>query len=774
MHARNNYIPTAITAFYDTGTCVASVALTSKKIVVPKKSRNVSSKRQTLPQIVFFDNGKRWRKVKKISLALSVLFIPLFAGLFYAFSYSPFDARVNKEQAAVLDTKLESINTATKPVIDQGTFLQIDDTYGSYYVRRFGEHQKRVIVTFDDGPNPWNTMRILQVLKDHQVPATFFVIGNLVYKYPYVGHAILAQGSDMGLHTYSHAENKEDKKLNDLTFKKELDFSEKIFAATYGYKTNIFRIPYLGLEDKLSYNSLQFIKEAQKRGLVISAPTVDSQDWAFWFPQPIVSLATTSDVQTVVLLMHDAGGNRDATVRALPGIIAFYKSRGYTFTTVSEYARENNLVAKKPLSMKDKVLLPVVYHAYDIYKSSPRAIDQSFFWGFLLVILHVGIFIILAGYHTFKRLRTGHAFLEQSRRRKSLVSVVIPVHNEAKTIRHCVLAILKSSYSHLEVFIVDDGSTDDGIKTIADLCHDPRITVLSKQNGGKNSALNLALRHVRGHITIFIDADTRVMPQAIEQLVACFTDKKIGAVAGNIAVGNTKNILSRLQFLEYVINQQIEKRVTDLSNRVMVIPGAFGAWRTQVIKKAGGFADSTLAEDFDLSLQIAKRGYTTAFCERAIAITEVPTTLKQFYIQRYRWFYGNLQVYVKNRDMFFKRRYGLLGLLFLPRAVFLQIPSILLTPFVDILAVSSIVFGPRLLGIVYIVLYLVLLVMSVIIASRFGKVKGVNLLYVPLLRFPYTQFIYILFYLTILNALRGRLTSWRKLHHTGELTVAAE
>jgi cellulose synthase/poly-beta-1,6-N-acetylglucosamine synthase-like glycosyltransferase/peptidoglycan/xylan/chitin deacetylase (PgdA/CDA1 family) len=618
----------------------------------------------------------------------------------------------------------------------------------------------------------------LKTLKKENVKGTFFSVGYQLYRFPDIGQQILDQGSDIGLHTYSHYENPKDNKLNDMTFRKELDFSEKIFAYHYGFKSKIFRVPYLGLEDKLSYNSLQYINEAYKRNYTISAPTVDAADWDMKTnAERIEKNATTADVRSVVVLFHDAGGNRNATIKALPNIIQFYRSRGYRFTTVSEYAKENNLTYAEPLSIKDKILITIAYHSYNTYKHLPHLISEGFLLGFILVIFHTNIFLFFAIIQVIqrrynKRLKKQEvAFLKKYHQ---LVTVIIPMYNEAQSIGSTMKAVLMSSYRNIEVLVVDDGSTDNSIKKAIQASNDKRVRVLLKNNGGKSSALNYGLLHARGKIIITIDADTRINRSAIMRIIPFFHDKKVGAVAGTILIGNKKNIHAKLQSIEYILNQSIEKRVSGLFNSVMVIPGAFGAWRVSAVRKAGGFTSQTLSEDFDLTMSIIKKGYYSKYCEQAVAYTEAPLSLSQLISQRLRWNFGNLQVYFKHRDMIFKKRYGFAGLIFMPRAIFLQIPFLILTPFVDLFIITNLLVGERTLTAIFFLLYIVTQLAVALVAYTLSGQPLKTLMYIPFLRFPYTQILYFVFYITLLQAVRGELISWRKMYHTGILTSPTE
>ena len=725
---------------------------------------------------IFFDEGARWKKVKKVSIGTLFLLLGVLFLAGYALFYSPFLGISDLFIPDKIDLAVDEINNVSRPVVDGGTFVTVEDIYGTTYVKRSGEDQKMVILTFDDGPDIRTTPKILDILRRENVPATFFVVGKQVYKYPEIGQHILDQGSDMGLHTFSHEENVADKTLSRSTFIRELDFTEKLFSYYYGFKTNLFRVPYMGLEEKLSYNSLQYIREAQKRGLTVSAPTVDAEDWnAKLTTQQVTKLATTSDVQTVVVLLHDAGGNRNTTVIALPDIIKFYKDKGYQFSTISEYAKNQGLPYQKTLTFKDKVFSSLAFHAFNFYMQSPQWLTQGFIIGFILVLFHSGIFIFFALLQIIIRKiqsqQKKRIIVSRSQQVHYLVSVIIPMYNEEKSIVPTIRAILRSSYKYIEVLVVDDGSTDTSASEVKKRISDPRVTLLQTVNKGKWNALNYGLKYAKGKYTICIDADTRVKTSAIRSIIMSFSDKRVGAVAGTIHIGNRKNLITKLQSVEYVLAQGIDKRVQDLFGAVMVVPGAFGAWRTSALRKVKGFTQHTHSEDFDVTLALIEKGYKVHYSSKAIAYTEAPLTLTQLYIQRFRWNFGNLQVYAKYKNLLFRRKFGLTGMVFLPRTLFLHVPSVILMPIVDIIIIFNLFFGERTLTLSFLSIYIVLNIGISFLAHAIMHKSLLDSLYTPFLRIYYAQLMYFIFYMTLVQALRGEIIAWSKLHHVGRLST---
>lgn len=723
---------------------------------------------------IFYDGGLRWIKIKKTLFLLSIILIGITAVEVYAFMYSPFE----ETQDNLLYEKIEDINNTQRPSINKGTFVDVKNVYGKDYVWRYGEDKKIAILTFDDGPHPVYTPQILDILDKENIKATFFVTGNQIYKHPEIGRKIISQGSDMGVHTFSHFDNPDDEALDRSVFIKELDFTQKIFAYEYGYKTNLFRVPFFSVDEKISYDTLQYIREAKKRGLIISAPTVDSIDWQIKQEKSIIKRSTTTDVQTAVILLHDAGGERESTVEALPEVIKFYKDRGYEFTTISALATQYNLPLTQPITLEDRIFVPVAYHTYNFLRQSPQYLQSGFMIALGIVILHVGLFVLLAIVQVVKEKfkKRSHVYIRHRSSLKesssnTLVSVIIPVYNEEESIKSTIRSVLKSTYKKIEIIVVDDGSSDKSYFKALEI-KDPRVRVYTKNNGGKFSALNYGFKFANGSITVCLDADTRLAASAIREILQSFTSQKIVAVAGNVRVGNNENFLTKLQSLEYIIGQSIEKRSFDVFGAVMVVPGAFGAWRTKSVRSIGGFSSSTLAEDFDLTVSLIKKKHKVVYADKALAFTEAPLKLSQLFTQRYRWTFGNLQVYFKHRDMLFKRKYGAFGLFFLPRAFFIQIPSIFIMPLIDLFVVYNLLFGQRSLTILFILIYLIIHILVGVIAFILIKQRPKDLLYVSFLRFPYAQFLYLVFFVVLLRILKGQVMSWSKLQHNGRVSIS--
>src|ERR1019366_7957217 len=155
-----------------------------------------------------------------------------------------------------------------------------------------------------------------------------------------------------------------------------------------------------------------------------------------------------------------------------------------------------------------------------------------------------------------------------------LVSVLIPAYNEEEVVVYTINSVLESDYPKLEVIVVDDGSTDNTGELLDEqFGRNPAVRVIHQPNHGKSAALSHALAEASSGIIVTIDADTSVELDAVSKLVPHFVNPRVGAVAGNVKVGNRVSWLTRWQALEYVTSQNLEKRAFHLLDCIPLVPG---------------------------------------------------------------------------------------------------------------------------------------------------------------------------------------------------------
>lgn len=240
------------------------------------------------------------------------------------------------------------------------------------------------------------------------------------------------------------------------------------------------------------------------------------------------------------------------------------------------------------------------------------------------------------------------------------LTVIVPAYNEEGYIGPTIEAFLEADYpvGKREIVVVDDGSTDATFAE-ARAYESGFVSVFSKGNGGKHSALNYGLEHVDTDLVVTVDADSVVAPDALKGLIRSLeANPDAGAIAGNVKVSNRGTHVTKLQALEYVIGISTFRRVLDLLGVVTVVPGCLGLFRREAIETVGGYSEETLTEDFDLTVALLKRGISIHH-SNAIVYTEAPDTWRDLYRQRLRWFRGNLQTAVKHRRIFFSSEFGM-------------------------------------------------------------------------------------------------------------------
>lgn len=240
------------------------------------------------------------------------------------------------------------------------------------------------------------------------------------------------------------------------------------------------------------------------------------------------------------------------------------------------------------------------------------------------------------------------------------VTIVVPAHNEEKVIERCLEAILEIDYPKKEVIVVDDGSTDNTYR-IASKYRTKGVKVIRRQKaGGKSGALNTGILIAEGEIIITCDADSMIARSAIKKIVSRFQDPTVSAVAGNVKILNRTNLVTKCQALEYIVNENIYRRVFDIFGVVPVVPGPLASFRRKSLKEIGFYDRDTLTEDFDITVKLLKTQRVVQALSDANVYTEATVTWKDFIKQRTRWNRGTYQTILKHRNVFKNPRFGYL------------------------------------------------------------------------------------------------------------------
>ena len=647
----------------------------------------------------------------------------------------------------------------------------------SYDIDQIGYAKNKVVLSFDDGPDPRWTPQILDILKEKHVPAVFFVIGEAANASPDILKREYNEGHEIGNHTFTHPKFDE---VSRTQLKWELNLTQRLIESTLGAKSLLFRPPY-GIDHQPEYaEEVAQLPYPQEMGYIIVGQRIDPDDWRMTdakAQRPAQEIADDvlrqANMGNIVLL-HDGGGEREQTVLALPLIIDELRAKGYQFTSVADLLGQNRAAVMVPLTFRERLSAHADGLIFSIVQWLRFAIATVFILGIVLVSGRALIIGILA---VIEKLRPDHAKLPYP---PPSVTVLIPAHNEESVIVQTVTSVLLSDLNDIQVIVVDDGSTDRTLELLqSNFGKNQAVQIIHQVNRGKAAALNNALSHAQTDIVVTIDADTEIEPDAIRTLLRHFSDPKVAAVAGNVKVGNRSRWLTRWQALEYITSQNMEKRAFDLLNCITVVPGALGAWRRKAIEDGGGITADTVAEDADLTIGIRRLGWRITYDEDAIAWTEAPETPAALIRQRFRWTFGTLQSFWKHRDTLFRPKYGTLGCIALPNIFVFQIMLPLISPVLDLLFFGSLVLWglaqlritqiPQLWStadvqrsVVFFLGFLLIDVLTCVIAFALERHEDWTLLIPVLLqRFYYRQLMYIVLFRSVKEAVSGRPVGWR-------------
>ena len=690
------------------------------------------------------------------------------------------------EVLKVTDTPKPGKRTMT---VDRDTGLISDERYevipSGYIVSRYGAHPGLIALTFDDGPDPKYTRQILDILKDKHAPATFFDIGQNMDNWPGLVKRELADGHVVGSHTYTHPNISA---IPTWSVDVELNATQRLFEVITGRSMRLFRPPYFGDAEPSTAPEVLPLLKAQALGYLAVGLRIDTDDWKKPPVQQIIDNVTrrladtNAETAGQVVLLHDAGGDRSHTVAALPRLIDLLRARGYRLVTVAELAGMSPVQAM-PASGRNPVELTLDRIGFGVVHGVELAMRALFIAAIALGLMRLAFLGVLAVWHRY----TSPPPPRLDPTAGPLVSVLIPCFNEEKVIVSSTTRILASDWTHMEVLVLDDGSTDGTAAEVERaFAGDPRVRLLSFENSGKAHALNRGLKETRGEIIVALDADTLFAKDTIGLLARWFADPQIGAVAGNALVGNRLNMVTRWQALEYVTAQNLERRALDALGAVTVVPGAVGAWRREALEALGGYPADTLAEDQDLTIAVQRAGWLVDFDSEARAYTEAPDTIQGLLKQRFRWSFGTLQCLWKHRPGLFDPRHAVLGFFALPQIWMFQIFLTVAAPLVDLGALWSIAtavmahyshpveWSPDSLA--HTLFYWCAFVLVDIAAALLGmalekRAPWKEIVWLPVQRFGYRQMMYYVVVKAVVTAVRGPRVGWGKLERRNTAAV---
>ncbi len=650
-------------------------------------------------------------------------------------------------------------------------------------ITRWGARNDKVLaLTFDDGPDRRFTPKILDILAEKSVKATFFIVGSAGALNTDLLRRIYREGHEIGNHTFTHL-NTTIASPERLQF--EINATQRLIESAVGARTTLFRPPYGADLEPQTIDGAQVLTLAGALGYLTIGMDIDPKDWQ----RPLASQIVAATIEQAskrngkVILLHDAGGLRNSTIEALPQIVDKLREAGFRFLPVHELLGLSRDEVMPRVGPEDAWIAASNYAGFAVFKNMNAVLTLFFYAGIVLGTVRLVWVVSFALVHARRERQRLHLVWTPTS-----IAALIPAFNEEKVICKSVQALLASRESNFKIIVIDDGSSDATIDVVRrTFAHSERVSVLSKENGGKWAALNYGLAHTDAEVVVTLDADTQFEPDALRWLVRHFADANVAAVAGAAIVGNQINLITRFQALEYLTNQNLDRRALEIVNGITVVPGAIGAWRRSALLAVGGFLPDTLAEDAEATVRLARRDWKVLYEPRAAARTEAPETIGAFMKQRLRWMFGTLQVAFKNLSAIWRIRPIGLGLFGLPNIIIFQFVFTLIAPAMDLMLLWCIasginnyvsgppdaVFPPALLRVAAYWAYFQISEVATAALAMAIEPKGRGMWrLLPLLvlqRFCYRQLLYVTALRAAAAALKGRMLGWNKLIRTGRV-----
>lgn len=299
---------------------------------------------------------------------------------------------------------------------------------------------------------------------------------------------------------------------------------------------------------------------------------------------------------------------------------------------------------------------------------------DAFLYIFMFTILYFQVFLILTLVENWdftidKKLR--EISDAEGPDSKPSVTIIVPIWNEEKTVVKTVESLLALNYptDKLKIMVVDDGSKDNSWQVVQQFKENPQVLLHQKENGGKYTALNYAIEHATTEYIGCLDADSFVDSEALNHIMPYFGEEGVVAVTPSMKIRNPDTILGMVQNAEY--NMGIfTRKMLGLLDAQYVTPGPFSIFRRSIFKEIGLYKHAHNTEDLEMALRIQQHHYKIRNAHKAIVYTVGPRTLYKLYKQRVRWTGGFMQNALDYKKMIMNPRYGNLGVLILPLAMY--------------------------------------------------------------------------------------------------------
>jgi cellulose synthase/poly-beta-1,6-N-acetylglucosamine synthase-like glycosyltransferase/peptidoglycan/xylan/chitin deacetylase (PgdA/CDA1 family) len=607
-----------------------------------------------------------------------------------------------------------------------------------------------VALTYDGGPDPRWTPRLLALLRKHHAHATFFLGGAKAAQYPDLVRRIRAEGHEIGSNTYTGAD------LGTASTARtalELRLTQGAFAGADGFRSTLLRMP-----------------------MTTTAATLCGAEWP---------AARAASADGYLLVAADASGRKpaDGVVRQFSQTSLAYREterlladrNAVRFTTITEGV-DTRVPGTTRVTAPERWLGTGLIWFQKLGRGFVSALTLVLTAAAVLGVLRLFVLVLFARAHVrrLERYRPGSPWLREIH---DPVAVLVPAYNEEAGIGGTLRSLLASTHRQLQIIVIDDGSSDRTVEIASEYAaRDPRVQVICQPNAGKAAALNHGLKYTRCPYVVMVDSDTVFEADAIQRLIQPLAHPAVGAVSGNTKVGNRKRFLGRWQHLEYVFGFNLDRRMFEVLECMTTVPGAIGAFRLDALMGVGGLSEDTLAEDTDLTMALWRAGWRVVYEEKAIAWTEVPTSLRQLWRQRYRWCYGTLQAMWKHRHAVVEvgpaGRFGRRGLSYL---LLFQVLLPLLAPVIDVFMLYSALFtGTPVQSVATWLGFLAVQTAVAAYALRLDGERRRTLWALPFQLFVYRQLMYLVVIQSVVAFVGGSRLKWQRMHRSGTAAAAAQ
>jgi cellulose synthase/poly-beta-1,6-N-acetylglucosamine synthase-like glycosyltransferase len=282
------------------------------------------------------------------------------------------------------------------------------------------------------------------------------------------------------------------------------------------------------------------------------------------------------------------------------------------------------------------------------------------FLGLYFAILYITLYWLVAFLKNRHRIKK-----DPKPTRFPKISVLIPVYNDCDNVVKAISSCKELNYPKVEIVVVNDGSTDATMSVCKKI---KGVKLIDKSHTGKANSLNVGLKRATGEIISVLDADSYFTKDAFRNMVGYFDNPKVGAVMPIARVSSSKNIIEKIQWIEYILSMFMRKVMSEIDS-LYLTHGVGTLFRKSLLEEVGGFDEKNLTEDLEISLKIIDAGYSIAASINAVTYTRPANKFKELFHQRLRWNVGLLHNVKKFKHMFFNKKLGNLGMFVLPLSI---------------------------------------------------------------------------------------------------------